>query len=175
MVTKLEVILEELNNTEDDFIYTDCDVVFLHNPQQIFESADKIVKDDFDVNVFFASDSLEYSDSGNQICAGFMNVKNIKGTKEFFERVYDTLKLIVKDGNPESHDQGIIRSFISNGTMKEFVYAVYPLTFISNGHFYFSEKVRTGSECIVHCNFRIGNDKINSMKEAGFWYIEEEV
>ena len=57
------------------------------------------------------------------------------------------------------------------------MWAVYPTTFVKNGHQYWNEsEKRTGNESVVHVNFTIGEEnKINRLKEANLWYVQEEV
>jgi hypothetical protein len=175
MTTK--IILEELE-TRNNFVYTDCDVVFKHNPEEVLKSADDIISQDYDINVFFANDSLVFESHGepNEVCAGFMNIKNIKGTKEFFAKIYEVARITMNDSNPDSCDQIIMRNILVNNIIPDFNYAIYPLSFITNGHHYFSVKNTTGNECVVHCNFKMGTrDKINNMKEEGIWYLPEKV
>ena len=177
MTAKIKIILEELES-RDSFVYTDCDVVFKHNPEEVFKIADKMTKEDYDINVFFASDSLLFDKivPDNKICAGFMHIKNVEGTKDFFTKIYELSTFAIEDGNPDSCDQIIMRTVLSNNLMPNFNFGVYPLSFITNGHHYFSEKKTTGNECVIHCNFRMGtHDKINSMKETGIWYLPEKV
>ena len=177
MTTKVKIILDELES-RDNFVYTDCDVVFKHNPEEVLKIADDITSQDYDINVFFSNDSLIFESHGesNDICAGFMNIKNIEGTKDFFTKIYELANFAIDDGNPDSCDQLIMRNVISNGNLPNFNFAVYPCSFVTNGHHYFSQKTTTGNECVVHCNFKIGtHDKINSMKETGIWYLPEKV
>ena len=177
MTTKIKIILTELES-EDNFVYTDCDVVFKHNPEEVLKMADDITNQDYDINVFFANDSLIFESGGesNELCAGFMNIKNITGTKEFFTKIHEVATLALKDSNPDTCDQIIMRNILHNNSVPNFNYALYPCSFVTNGHHYFSVKNRTGNECVIHCNFKVGTyDKITNMKDADIWYLPEKV
>ena len=182
MLTKIQIILQELE-LEEKFLYIDCDVVFKSNPEELLLLSGDMTKNS--ANVFFASDSLNYHSneagrmiwpSPEEVCAGVMYINNIKGTKDFFNKVYEMSRIALNDSSPDSCDQMIIRNILTNNIMPDLTYGVYPLSFITNGHHYFSEKNTTGSEVIIHCNFRIGtNEKITNMKETGIWYLPETV
>tara|TARA_R100001443_G_scaffold117202_1_gene140426 strand:- start:540 stop:1298 length:759 start_codon:yes stop_codon:yes gene_type:complete len=177
MTTKIKIILNELES-EDNFVYMDCDIVFKHNPEELMKIADDSVRGEYDINIFFSNDSLVFESHGepNELCAGFMNIKNIKGTKEFFTKIHELATLSIKNSNPDACDQIIMRTLLSQQMVPNFNYALYPCSFITNGHHYFSQRKTTGNECVIHCNFRMGTrDKINSMKDTDIWYLPEKV
>ena len=177
MTTKVKIILEELKSRYN-FVYTDCDVVFKHNPEEVLKIADDITSKEYNINVIFSNDSLVFESHGgpNELCAGFMNIKNIEGTKEFFTKIYELARIAINDSNPDTCDQIIMRNVLGNNLIPNFNFALYPCSFVTNGHHYFSREATTGNECVIHCNFRLGtNDKINSMKKTGIWYLPEKV
>lgn len=177
MTTKVEIILKNLEE-HDEFVYTDCDMVLLDDPTGLLNVYNEMVSKEYDWNIAFADDALEENQGKETLCAGFMYVKNREETKKFLEKTLELSILAINDNDPDTCDQIIMRNLLS-GPYRErhgipnFVHAILPLTFVTNGHFYFSQKIRR-NESVVHCNFRMGTeDKINSMKEAGLWYLPE--
>jgi len=76
------------------------------------------------------------------------------------------------------YDQEITNQILKENSLKNNItWATYPTTFVKNGHLYWNEShSRTGSEVVVHVNFTIGEEnKINRLREANLWYIQEEV
>lgn len=75
------------------------------------------------------------------------------------------------------YDQEIINEILKTGILEEkLMWAVYPTTFVKNGHQYWNEpENRTGQEDVIHVNFTIGEEnKINRLKDANLWYVQEE-
>ena len=173
MTTKVEIILKNLEE-HDEFVYTDCDMVLLEDPTDKLIMFNDLLSNDYDWDITFANDALDEEQGQERLCAGFMYIKNTEETKKFLEETLELSILAINDNNPDTCDQIIMRTILSSPEqMPNFVHAIFPITFITNGHFYFSENIRR-NESVVHCNFRMGtHDKINSMKEAGIWYLPE--
>jgi rhamnogalacturonan II specific xylosyltransferase len=171
---KIQIILRELEGNES-LVYTDCDVVFLKDPTEFILGVDDTIKKDNnrDIDIYFASDS-PFMD----ICTGFMYIKNRHSIHELFKLFFNMSYQYGRIGSECMYDQEIINQILKQNELKEELkVAIYPTNFVMNGHLYWNEpKKRTGNETVVHVNFTIGEEnKINRLREANLWYIQEEV
>jgi len=172
---KIQIIINELKD-KDSLVYTDCDVVFRHNPTEFINFSNEKMKDK-EVDIVFASDNPFMT-----ICTGFMYIKNTEKVHELFKKYFELSQEYGKQGSECMYDQEIIFEILTkhhwffNETGK-LVWGVYPTDFVKNGHLYWNEaETRTGNEAVVHVNFTIGEEnKINRLKEANLWYSEKEV
>tara|TARA_R100000315_G_C5232124_1_gene143179 strand:+ start:1484 stop:2230 length:747 start_codon:yes stop_codon:yes gene_type:complete len=170
--SKIQIILNALQENES-LVYTDCDVVFQKNPTPLVESADELISRDYDVDIYFASDAPFMN-----ICTGFMYIKNNEKVHSLFKKYFELSKLYEQNDSRHMYDQEIINQILNENILEErIMWSVYPTTFVKNGHQYWNEpEKRTGSEAVVHVNFTIGEEnKINRLKEANLWYVQEEV
>ena len=170
--SKIQIILNALQQ-EDSIIYTDCDVVFMENPIDLVLAAEEMVSNDFDMDIYFASD-----DPFMYICTGFMYIKNTENVHNLFKKYFELSQLHGVTQSEVMYDQEIIHGILKDNLLEgNIFYAVYPTTFVKNGHQYWNEaEKRTGKEAVVHVNFTIGEEnKINRLKAANLWYVKEEV
>ena len=169
--SKIQIILNALQENKS-LVYTDCDVVFMKDPTELIESANELVSRDYDIDIFFASDAPFMN-----ICTGFMHVKNTKNVHALFKKYFELSLLYNQKDSRHMYDQEIINEILNNGILEEkLMWAIYPTTFVKNGHQYWNESEnRTGQEAVIHVNFTIGEEnKINRLKEANLWYVQEE-
>jgi len=172
---KIQIIINELKD-KDSLIYTDCDMVFRIDPTQFVEYSNEQMKDK-EVDIVFAAD-LPFM----TICTGFMYIKNTEGVHELFKKYFELSQMYGKGGSECMYDQEIIFEILTKHNWvfnenEKLIWGVYPTDFVKNGHLYWNEaETRTGHEAVVHVNFTVGEEnKINRLKDAGLWYIEEEV
>jgi len=168
--TKIQIIINALQNMES-IVYTDCDMVFRHDPTELILKADSSVSEKHDVDIFFASDS-PFMD----ICTGFMFIKNTENVHQLFKKYFEMSNWYRIQNSEVMYDQEIIYRMLMENIVP-LNYGVYPTSFIKNGHQYWNEpEKRTGNESVIHVNFTIGKEqKTNRLKEANLWYIQEEV
>ena len=164
---KIEIIIQALNEF-DKLVYSDCDVVFRNDPTPVIEYNDKN-----GIDIVFASD-----EPFMKRCTGFMLIKNTENVRRLFAKYYVLSNQYEAVGSKSMYDQEIINYILDSewtNDLKDFSYRVYPTTFIKNGHLYWNEpEGRTNEECVIHVNFCIGKEtKINRLKEANLWYVEE--
>ena len=175
MTYKLNIILKNISESDEDFVYMDCDMVFLKNPNEVLRHLVSVVEGDYNLNIAFSSDALTEQREDAKLCAGFMYIKPNDKTKEFIEKTLQLSMMSIQDGNPDTCDQIMMRNIISSSQVENFTHVVFPINFITNGHFYFSEKIRR-DEFIVHCNYKVGtHEKLMHMKEANIWYLPEKM
>jgi len=172
---KIQIIINELKD-KGSLVYTDCDVVFRHNPTGFIEYSIEQTKDK-EVEIIFASDS-PFMD----ICTGFMYIKNTDRVHELFKKYFELSQEYGKQGSECMYDQEIIFEILTKhhwffNEHGRLVWGIYPTNFVKNGHLYWNEsETRTGNEAVIHVNFTIGEEsKISRLKEANLWYIEKEV
>jgi len=172
---KIQIIINELKD-KDSLVYTDCDVVFRHNPTPFIEHSNEQVKDK-DVDIIFASD-----DPFMPICTGFMHIRNTEKVHELFKKYFELSQEYGKQGSECMYDQEIIFEILTKhepffNEHGRLVWGIYPTEFVKNGHLYWNEaETRTGNEAVVHVNFTIGEEnKINRLKDANLWYSEKEI
>ena len=172
---KIQIIINELKD-KDSLVYTDCDVIFRHDPTPFIEYSNEETKDR-EVDIIFASDNPFMT-----ICTGFMYIKNTEKVHELFKKYFEFSRMYGVGGSECMYDQEIIfkiltEHHLSFNEKEKLVWGVYPTDFVKNGHLYWNEpETRTGNEAVVHVNFTIGEEnKINRLKEANLWYSEKEV
>ncbi|MBT7497118.1 hypothetical protein HN662_02220 [Candidatus Woesearchaeota archaeon] len=170
---KIQIIINELKD-KDSLVYTDCDVVFRHNPTEFINFSNEQMKDK-EVDIVFASDNPFMT-----ICTGFMHIKNTEKVHELFKQYFELSREYGKRGSECMYDQEIIFEILTKRFFdkhEKLIWGVYPTDFVKNGHLYWNEaETRTGNEAVVHVNFTIGEEnKINRLKEANLWYSEKEV
>jgi len=170
---KIQIIINELKD-KDSLVYTDCDVVFRHNPTEFINFSNEQMKDK-EVDIVFASDNPFMT-----ICTGFMHIKNTEKVHELFKQYFELSREYGKRGSECMYDQEIIFEILTKrffDDKEKIAWGVYPTDFVKNGHLYWNEaETRTGNEAVVHVNFTIGEEnKINRLKEANLWYSEKEV
>ena len=176
---KVQIILNELQDKES-LVYTDCDVVFKEDPTGFIEFSNaqtpKFPADTPAPEIIFASDGPFMP-----ICTGFMYIRNTENVHKLFKKYFEMSKLYGKQESKCMYDQEIIYEILTKDQTfmwdTKFTYGIYPTEFVKNGHLYWNEaETRTGKEVVVHVNFTIGEEsKINRLKDADLWYIEEEV
>jgi len=170
---KVQIILRELQD-DDSLVYTDCDVVFREDPSEFILDVDREIKENNkDIDIYFASD-----EPFMHICTGFMYLKNRENVHELFKKFFELSTFYGRTGSDCMYDQEITNQILKENSLKNNItWATYPTTFVKNGHLYWNEShSRTGSEVVVHVNFTIGEEnKINRLREANLWYIQEEV
>jgi len=172
---KVQIIIRELQEN-DSLVYTDCDVLFRTDPTEFINYSNEQIKKDHDVDMVFASD-----DPFMTICTGFMYIKNTEKVHELFEKYFELSQMYGKAGSECMYDQEIIFEILTKhwwfAEKGKLIWGIYPTDFVKNGHLYWNEsETRTGNEAIVHVNFTVGEEnKINRLKEANLWYIEEEI
>ena len=167
---KIQIIINELKD-KDSLLYTDCDVVFRHDPTEYLESSIEQIKDK-EVDIMFASDSPFMP-----ICTGFMYIKNTENVHKLFKKYFELSKEYGKLGSEHMYDQEIIYEILTHNQIlmpdTKIRHIIFPTEFVVNGHLYWNEP-RTGREAVVHVNFTIGErNKINKLKDAGLWFVEE--
>ena len=170
---KIQIIINELKD-KDSLVYTDCDVVFRHNPTEFINFSNEQMKDK-EVDIVFASDNPFMT-----ICTGFMHIKNTEKVHELFKQYFELSREYGKRGSECMYDQEIIFEILTKRFFdkhEKLIWGVYPTDFVKNGPLYWNEaETRTGNEAVVHVNFTIGEEnKINRLKEANLWYSEKEV
>ena len=169
---KIQIIINELKD-KDSLVYTDCDVVFRHNPTEFINFSNEQMKDK-EVDIVFASDNPFMT-----ICTGFMHIKNTEKVHELFKQYFELSREYGQRGSECMYDQEIIFEILTKRFLdkEKLIWGVYPTDFVKNGHLYWNEaETRTGNEAVVHVNFIIGEEnKINRLKDANLWYSEKEV
>ena len=164
---KIQIIINELKY-KDSLVYTDCDVVFRHNPTEFIEFSNEQTKDQ-GVDIVFASDNPFMA-----ICTGFMFINNTPKVHGLFNKYFELSEAYGKEGSEHMFDQEIIYELLFRDNSIGLKWGIYPTDFVKNGHLYWSEPQRTGNEAVVHVNFTIGEqNKINRLKEANLWFVEE--
>tara|TARA_R110000851_G_scaffold81549_2_gene179139 strand:- start:6494 stop:7234 length:741 start_codon:yes stop_codon:yes gene_type:complete len=164
---KIEIIIQALDEF-DTLVYSDCDIVFRKDPTPVIEYNDKD-----GVDITFASD-----EPFMHICTGFMLIKNTESVRRLFVKYYVLSNQYEAQGSKAMYDQEIINYILNSEWMedlKDFAYGVYPTDFIKNGHLFWNEPTgRTNEEYVIHVNYTVGKEsKINRLKEANLWYVEE--
>lgn len=129
-----------------DLVYVDSDIVFLRNPKEYLEICS--------CELAFQSEQPK----NNQLCAGFVLLKNTTNTHVFVRMMKDYT----------SDDQKYINALYRKGELKKTV--ILPHTLFPNGHYF--TKTYKSNPYIVHANWIIGlENKIEILKDSGLWYL----
>jgi hypothetical protein len=157
MMAKFEIIYDQLQSNEY-VLYVDGDIVIKKDIMNYLFS----VKKNYDI--IFQNDKRPSKPNLINLCAGFMFIKSNKKTLKFFNP--DNLN-VEKIAGYKTHDQTHI-----NKNKSRFNYGVLSLDIFPNGaHFYNNFDIIDPS--IIHFNYVIGKEKINTIKKYGEWYLDE--
>ncbi len=156
MMAKFEIIYQELlkNNY---VLYIDGDIVIKKDIIKYLFA----VKRNYDI--IFQDDKRPSKPNLINLCAGFMFIKSNKKTLKFFNP--DNLNA-KKISSYKTHDQTYI-----NKNKSRFNYGVLSLDMFPNGaHYYKNYEYLNPS--IIHFNYVIGEEKINTIKKHNEWYLD---
>ena len=173
---RIEHLISELENTDEDFIMIDTDVAFTGDPTGHLEL---VQLSDYDF-VFQTDHPV-----GSVICNGFFYIRNNQKTIEFFKKFLILSKSFreYEKGleHKEIHDQYLMNKILVdhhpqgrelNSMVK---WTLFPVSFATNGHLYFSVNETFGSEIVVHCNFCVGEKtKIERLKSKNLWFMGDD-
>jgi len=156
MMAKFEIIYQQLLSN-DYVLYIDGDIVIKKDIMQYLFSIKK------NHDIIFQNDKRPSKPNLINLCAGFMFIKSNKKTLNFFNP--DNLN-VKKITGYKTHDQTHI-----NKSKSKFNYGVLSLdTFPNGAHFY--NNFESLDPSIIHFNYVIGEEKINTIKKYGEWYID---
>lgn len=166
---KYDVIVAELKSSSDDVVLIDTDIAFKGNPMDVLVSTKNS-----DYDLVFQTDSPV----GTPICTGFFYVRNSEKNINFFEGCIKNVPVF--RGNDESewlerHEQLMMNSVLHsnynqlNTNMK---WTLFPVSFATNGHLYFSTNQRIGTEVVIHTNFCVGQGiKKERLESDNLWFM----
>lgn len=174
---RIEHLITELENSNEDFVMIDTDVAFAGDPTGHLELVQKLSDYDF---VFQTDQPV-----GSTICNGFFYIRNNQKTIEFFKKFLILSKSFRENEktikNKEIHDQYLMNQILVNNhpqgrELNSMVkWSLFPVTFATNGHLYFSVNETFGSELVVHCNFCVGEKiKIERLKSKNLWFMGDD-
>ncbi|MAR64477.1 MAG: hypothetical protein CMB83_00900 [Flammeovirgaceae bacterium] len=156
MMAKFEIIYKEL--LENDYVlYIDGDVVIKKDIMRYLFA----VRRNYDI--IFQDDKRPSKPNQINLCAGFMFIKSNKKTLKFFNPENLNPKKIA---SYKTHDQTHI-----NKNKNKFNYGVLSLDMFPNGAHYY-ENYKSLNPSIVHFNYVIGKEKINTIKKYNEWYLD---
>ncbi len=173
---RIEHLIDDLKNTSDDFVMVDTDVVFTSDPMGHLE----IIKYKTDYDFVFQTDRP----TGSTICNGFFYIRNTERIVNFFTKFLHLSVFFREKENGadhrEIHDQFLMNQILIydfplgrelNSMVK---WTLFPTSFATNGHLYFSVNEVHGSEIVIHCNFAVGKqDKVKRLKSKNLWFMGE--
>tara|TARA_B100000575_G_scaffold12699_1_gene9185 strand:- start:3198 stop:3914 length:717 start_codon:yes stop_codon:yes gene_type:complete len=155
MMAKFEIIYKELLKN-DYVLYIDGDIVIKKDIIKYLFA----VKRNYDI--IFQDDKRPSKPNLINLCAGFMFIKSNKKTLKFFNP--DNLN-IEKITSYKTHDQTHI-----NKNKSKFNYGVLSLDMFPNGAHYY-KNYENLNPSIIHFNYVIGEEKINTIKKHNEWYL----
>ena len=167
---KLDAILYTLQNTYDIGIqnigYIDTDIYLFSDPSTIML---KELEENKDINIFSQCDEYENKCSNNKkcknICSGVIVFRNKKELYNLFEYTeQDIMKYL--------SDQHYLAALLNTNNIPSYT---IDKSIMPNGAYYKNlrkEKIQFElSNCLIHFNYMVGNDKENAMKLQGLWII----
>ena len=155
MYKKFEIISKCLSNFES-VLYIDGDIVVKR--EFLFPLLNKFKNKD----IVFQDDRRPSKPNVVNVCAGFMLIRANSKMKKFFN-IKDIPKRLFH--SYKTHDQTYI-----NKNKSKFNYSILPLDDFPNGPRFYNN-FENLDPYIIHFNYLSGEEKIDTMKKYGEWYL----